>query len=104
MHPTPRLVLCMSIACIAASPIQAQQVGLVPVPVFQNVQVQAQTTFDLGPGFYTFAYTINNPATNTGQIVSIHIDITGGGAPFGSSGLTIPIGGRSLFFDNFVSI
>jgi hypothetical protein len=106
MQLTPRLALYMFMACIAASPAQAQQVGLLPVPVFQNAQIQAQTSFDAGSGFYTFAYTINNPATNTGQIVSVRVDVASpaGSVPFGSSGLTIPIGGQNVSFDNFVSI
>lgn len=106
MQLTPRLLLYVFMACIAASPAQAQQVGLLPVPVFQNAQIQAVTTFDAGSQFYTFAYTISNPATNTGQIVNISVDITrpAGSLPFASSGLTIPIGRTNISFDNFVSM
>src|SRR5712692_6750641 len=77
----------------------AQQAGLIPVPVFQNVQIQAQATFDIGTQFYTYSYTFINPASNTGQIRGIHIDTTrpAGNLQFGSSGLTIPIGGQNLF-------
>jgi len=91
---------------MGVSLVQAQQVGLLPVPVFHNAQVQTQTTFDPASKFYTYGYTIGNPATNTGEIVGITVDITrpAGSPPFGSSGLTIPIGGRMISFDNFVSI
>jgi len=106
MHLSPRLILHVSIAFMGASLAQAQQVGLLPVPVFQNAQVQTQTTFDAASRFYTYGYTISNPATNTGQIVGIDVDITrsADSPPFGSSGLTIPIGAGSVSFDNFVSI
>ncbi len=57
-------------------PLKAEQVGLMPVPVFQNVQVQSQVFFNLTTGLYTYSYTITNPVTNTGEIWSIDIDIT----------------------------
>src|SRR5713101_4476272 len=92
------------LGCFAAA--QAQQTGLMPVPVFQNVQLQAQTAFDVGTQFYTYNYTVTNPASNTGQLRSIRIDITrpGGSLQFPSFGLSLPIGGQNLSFDDFVSV
>ncbi len=105
MHLSPKLILHVSLTFMGASLVQAQQVGLRPVPVFANAQVQTQTTFDAASQFYTYGYTISNPATNTGQIVGINVDITQ--PTFSSSpipGLTIPVGAGSVSFDTFVSI
>jgi len=85
---------------------RAQQAGLIPVPVFQSIQVQAQTTFDAGARFYTYGYTVINPPSNTGQLRAVRVDITfppSGGVQFRSFELTIPLGGQNLAFDEFVS-
>lgn len=84
---------------------QAQQVGLIPVPNFQNVQVGVLTAFDSSTQSYSYNYTLTNPATNTGNLRAIHVDITiaAGGVEFGGSVLSIPFGAQSLTFDDFVS-
>jgi len=83
-----------------------EQVGLQPVPTLLNVQVEAQCSFDSSSGLYTYSYTINNPATNTGQIRKIDLDIS---QPFreriiSSEGLTIPFGVNTLTFDEVLAI
>src|SRR5207302_4707089 len=77
------------------------QVGLMPVPTLQGVQVQAETSFDPVTKRYTYSYTVSNPAGNTGQIWHIEVDVTtqirGSSATvFDSSGLTIPLLGAGL--------
>ncbi|MGH2359253.1 MAG: hypothetical protein ACRDGM_01755 [bacterium] len=73
-------------------------VGLMPVPTLQGVQVQAETSFDASMQVYAYTYAVSNPATNTGQIWRITVDVTtqippAFGVPaFDSSGLTIPRG------------
>ncbi len=87
------------------------QVGLMPVPTLQGVQVQEETTFDVVTQRYTYRYTVSNPAGNTGQIWDIQVDITttiprASGSPiFDSSGLIIPkAGGVNLFsFDEVLA-
>ena len=102
-----RMVAGLLVAFVSLTTAWAQQAGLIPVPALQNVLVQAQTSFDVGTQFFTYRYTITNPAGNTGQIRGIHIDITRPANSFlffGSAGLTIPIGGQNLFFEDFLSI
>ncbi len=77
------------------------QVGLMPIPTLKGVQVQAETTFDPVAQRYTYNYTVSNPASNTGQIWHIEVDVTtqirGSSATvFDSSGLTIPYLGAGL--------
>ena len=96
-----RLLAALWIIVGSNIPVRAEQVGLMPIPVLQNVQVQAEVSFDSTPGHYTFSYVITNPATNTGDIWSIDIDIS---QPFrervfSSEGLTIPLGMKALTFD-----
>jgi hypothetical protein len=72
------------------------QLGKLPVPTLQNVQVQAQASFDAGTQLFTYTYTVSNPAANTGQIWHIGVDITtqiprAFVPAFDSSGLTIPV-------------
>ena len=75
------------------------QVGLMPIPTLQGVQVQTETTFDLGTQRYTYRYTVSNPASNTGQIWDIQVDVTTQIPPaFDSSGLIIPKGGGTNLF------
>ena len=70
------------------------QVGLMPVPSLNDVQVQAEVTFDSNTGWYTYRYSISNPAKNTGKIWKIEIDTTQatGGQSLDSIGLALPIG------------
>jgi len=74
------------------------QVGLMPIPTLQGVQVQAEATLDPVMQRYTFSYTVSNPAGNTGQIWHLELDVTtqiprAFTPAFDSSGLTIPRGG-----------
>src|SRR2546425_146107 len=85
------------------------QVGLMPIPTLQGVQVQEEASFDPATQRYTYSYTVSNPAGNTGQIWDIQVDITtqirGSSATvFNSSGLTIPHLGAGLVpFDQEVA-
>src|SRR5881397_905506 len=101
-----RLLISLWIVLGWAAAVGAEQVGLTPIPVLQNVQVQAQATFDPTLGRYTYGYTIINPPTNTGRIDRIDIDIS---QPFrervfSSEGLTIPFGVRTLTFDQVLAM
>lgn len=99
---TIRLFLLMGIGSGLVSAAAWGDVGLLPTPTLQGVQVQAEASFDLGTQRYTYTYTINNPATNTGQIWNIRIDVTqplAGAQLFDTSGLTIPHGGNNFPFD-----
>lgn len=83
-------------ACLFVS--QAFAVGLMPVPVLKDVQVRAQTRLDASTGHYTYAYSVNNPAQNTGEILRFYIDIMGTEINWqDTSGLTIPI--RNVRYD-----
>src|SRR2546427_3532679 len=87
------------------------QVGLMPIPTLQGVQVQEETTFDVGTQRYTYRYTVSNQAGNTGQIWDIQVDVTTqiprvpGSPIFDSTGLIIPkAGGVNLFtFDEVLA-
>src|SRR5213593_871906 len=73
------------------------QVGLMPIPTLQGVQVSAETTLDVGTELYTYGYTVSNPASNTGQIWNIQVDVTSNSSLFfNTSALTIPKGGVGL--------
>ncbi len=78
------------------------QVGLMPIPTLQGVQVQEETLFDPATQRYTYSYTVSNPASNTGQIWHLELDVTtnipraAGSPAFDSSGLTIPLLGAGL--------
>lgn len=82
----------------------AEQVGLEPVPVFTQAGVQAQVSFDSTTGLYSYNYTITNPATNTGKIGSIDIDISqpSNTLILSSAGLTIPRGRKTQTFDEAI--
>jgi hypothetical protein len=96
-------VFFLFIALIA--PVRAQDTGLVPVPVFTNAGVGAEVTYGAGTNLYTYIYTITNPATNTGEIWSIDIDIS---LPrystiLSSNGLTISRGTKTQTFEEVLS-
>jgi hypothetical protein len=44
------------------------------IPIFTDVQVEAAATFDPSTRFYTYVYTLTNPATNTTEIFFWLID------------------------------
>jgi hypothetical protein len=87
------------------SEARAQQAGLMPVPVFRDIQVQSQTAFDAGTQLYTYSYTVINPASNTGNLRAIHVDITRSmdSVQFSGDGLTIQLGPRTLTYSEYVS-
>ncbi len=106
MNKSLRQLVALFIVLGWNASVGAQQVGLMPIPVLQNVQVQGQASFDAGSGLYTYSYTITNPATNTGRIDRIDIDIS---QPFrervfSSEGLTIPFGVNTLTFDDVLAM
>jgi hypothetical protein len=75
-----------------------------PVPIFTDAKVEAQVAYDSSAGLYTYSYTITNPATNTGKIGIINIDIS---LPpntliLRSAGLTIPYGFITQTFDEAI--
>jgi hypothetical protein len=84
----------------------AQEAGLMPVPVFKEVKVKAGITYDSTTGLYTYAYTITNPATNTGEIRYMDIDIRQprGGVILSSEGLMIPHGFITDSFDESLEV
>ena len=88
--------------------IWAQDTGRISVPVFTEAGVKAEVIYDSATGLclYTYAYTITNPATNTGDIWDIDIDISQprGGEILSSDGLTMPRGSKIRTFDQVLSI
>ena len=86
-------ILCLFVVGLLSTPALAQ-LGSMPVPVLQNVQVESTVNFDPGAGWYTYSYTVTNPSTNTGQIWYIEVEVTQppGGQTLDTSNLTIPMG------------
>lgn len=80
--------------------------GLIPTPTLTNVGISADVVFDPSAG-YTYTYTVNNPASNTGVISSFRIDVTAGqsgnGMAGNSFGLTIPLGSNRFDFSFLLS-
>ena len=75
---------------------QVQAVGLMPTPILTNAKISADAAFDQAAGTYTYAYTVANPAGNTGEIWDIKIDVSADASTNGMAnntwGLTIPWG------------
>ncbi len=78
---------------------------LIPPPVFTSAGIQSSAVYESTTGLYTYSYTITNPATNTGEIWSIDIDITKppDSVYLSSEGLTIPYGVRVRTFDELAA-
>src|SRR3989475_10851788 len=99
------LVLLAWMGAGILAPSAFSQVGLMPIPTLQGVQVQAETTFDPGTGLYTYGYTVSNPIGNTGRIWNVLVDMTTslprgfGSIFFDPQGLTIPLGTNLFSFD-----
>src|SRR2546427_863532 len=99
------LVLLAWMGAGILAPSAFSQVGLMPIPTLQGVQVQAETTFDPGTGLYTYGYTVSNPTGNTGRIWNVLVDMTTslprgfGSIFFDPQGLTIPLGKNLFPFD-----
>src|SRR5437867_9445231 len=93
-----RLLAALWILVGSSISVRAEQVGLMPIPTLQGVQVQAEATLDPGTQRYTYRYTVSNPTGNTGQIWNLLVDVTttlpraSGSTVFDASGLTIPHG------------
>ena len=69
-----------------------------------GVLAQAEASFDAGTQRYTYLLSVNNPSTNTGEISDLSIDVTtlipkAFVPAFDSSGLTVPVGGDLIPFD-----
>jgi len=84
--------------------VQAHAVGLMPTPVLTNARISANAVFDQAEGKYIYSYTVSNPATNTGEIWDIKIDVSADASTNGmannTSGLTLPSGlSRESFTD-----
>lgn len=92
-----KIVICFIMIEILTVSAMANQVGLMPIPVFTNAGVQAVVTYNSTRGFYTYTYTITNSAVNTGKIWAIAIDISqpSNSVTLSSEGLTIPLGGEA---------
>ncbi len=75
---------------------QVQAVGLMPTPILTNAKISADAAFDQAAGTYNYSYTVTNPASNTGEIWDIKIDVSADASTNGmannSWGLTIPSG------------
>ncbi|MBW2311639.1 MAG: hypothetical protein JRF35_11295 [Deltaproteobacteria bacterium] len=103
MRRTLMIILVFSLVLGIGKPVWSQDTGLVPVPVFTEIGVQAGVTYDSTTGLYTYDYTITNPATNTGEIWNIDVDIRLplGGKALSSEGLRID---NTLTFDEDLAI
>ncbi|MDQ6958628.1 MAG: hypothetical protein Q9M24_05895 [Mariprofundaceae bacterium] len=82
--------------------LTAMAVGLIPVPTLKNVTTQASATYDPVKQWYSYHYSVDNPATNTGEIWDIKVDISrrfiGGSVRLNPNGLTIPLGATTSTF------
>jgi hypothetical protein len=101
-------LLAMGFLALAAN---ADAVGLMPTPVLNNAQISSDVSFDQGSGKYSYAYTVTNPAGNTGEIWDFTIDISfaaENGMRNQTYGLTIPLGSNQVDFsvvlDKLVSL
>lgn len=78
------------------------QLGELPIPIIQNVNVQAEVIFDPVTQRYTYTYTVSSPGVNTGEIWHLGLDMTTNIRPtsgipaFDPTGLTIPVGASGL--------
>ena len=97
--------LCLSLMTVGVAGVfftpAFGQLGSIPVPVLDNVEVQAAATFDVGTGLFTYTYSVTNPSSNTGEIRHLALDVTtriprSGVPAFDSSGLTMPRGAAGL--------
>ena len=104
MIRTARIIIVVVLFAFgSAKPSSAEQVGLIPIPILENVRVEAGVTFDLNTGLYDYSYAISNPDSNTGKIVIVGVDISQPSKrlKLSSEGLTIPLGG-TITFDEFI--
>ena len=62
------MFLCTWLGTVLLVSSSFGQVGLMPVPTLQSVQMQAEASFDQNSSIYTYVYTVTNPGANTGRI------------------------------------
>jgi len=83
-------------------------VGLIPVPTLKNVTTQANATYDPVKQWYSYHYSVDNPATNTGEIWNIKIDISrrfiGGSVRLNPNGLMLPMGASTVTFSKMLAV
>lgn len=84
--------LAITLTAVFPGTVVAQDLKLLPgevLPKLENVQVKVKVTLKPS-GIFTYAYSITNPASNTGEIWLVGIDITkpAGGMDLGSEGIT----------------
>lgn len=72
---------------------QVHAVGLMPTPILTNARISADAVFDRAAGTYTYAYTVDNPASNTGEIWDIKIDVSADGS---TNGMANQMGGLTI--------
>lgn len=74
--------------------------GALPLPVLRNIQVDATMNYNPVEGTYQYQYEITNPASNTGKINSIWVDIRSTTLPpvGDPDALTIDFGSRTKTF------
>lgn len=95
----------LALACVGTS-VPSWAVGVLPVPILKDVYVTATIAYNSTTSWYTYSYSVSNPASNTGEIWMMKIDITD---PHGSiqitdsSGLTIPFGRNPISFDDMLN-
>jgi hypothetical protein len=98
MPPLFRIAL-LAFAALAAN---AHAVGQMPTPIFKNAEIAAEASYDRDTGRYVYAYTLTNPAGNTGELwmfkIDVHADAATNAMVTKTSGLTIPMGARTLDF------
>lgn len=82
-----RLVKIYLLGCLLLAN-QAYAVGLMPTPTLINARITADAVFDQAAGIYTYAYTVSNPASNTGEIWNIKIDVSADGSTNGMANQT----------------
>lgn len=75
MRKYPMIVVLFVLASHAAF-ATPPQVGSIPVPVMNGVNVTVQTNYDPVGLVYNYSYTITNPASNTGNIYQVQMDMT----------------------------
>lgn len=92
-------LLCLPVVGTAALP----QVGLVPTPILQNVGVATTVTFVPDEICFHYKYTFTNPASNTGSIESILVDLSAPNRyfqpPIGNIALSVPRPNPSAFYN-----
>jgi len=86
----------------------AMAVGLIPVPTLKNVTTQASATYDPVKQWYSYHYSVGNPATNTGEIWDIKVDISrrfiGGSVRLNPNGLMLPMGASTVTFSKMLAV